>query len=68
VLLTMSYTFGAARRIFFGPLSARLAERELQDPPWTMTVPLAAVAAASVALGLYPAAVMNLLHTVLGGI
>lgn len=68
VLLTMAYTFGAARRVFFGPLPASLAERELGDPPWTMTVPLAAVAAASVALGLYPAAVLDLLHSVLAGI
>ena len=68
VLLTMAYTFGAARRIFFGPLSASLAARELKDPPWTMTVPLAVVAAASVALGLYPAAIMDLLHSVLAGI
>ena len=68
VLLTMAYTFGAARRIFFGPLSARLAERELSDPPWTMTLPLAVVAAASIALGLYPAAIMDLLHSVLAGI
>ena len=68
VLLTMAYTFGAARRIFFGPLPAHLADRELSDPPWTMTVPLGVVAAASVALGLYPAAVLDLLHSVLATI
>ena len=33
-----------------------------------MTVPLAAVAAVSVGLGLYPAAVLDLLHAVLAGI
>ena len=64
----MAYTFGAARRIFFGPLSASRAERELRDPPWTMTVPLAVVAAASIALGLYPAAILDLLHSVLADI
>ena len=68
VLLTMAYTFGAARRIFFGPLPAHLAERELTDPPWTMTVPLGVVAAASVVLGIYPAAVLDLLHSVLAGL
>jgi hypothetical protein len=31
-------------------------------------VPLAVVAAASIALGLYPAAILNLLHSVLAGI
>ena len=68
VLLTMAYTFGAARRIFFGPLPPGLGGRELKDPPWTMTLPLALVAAASVGLGLYPAAVLNLLHSVLAGV
>ena len=68
ILLTVAYTFGAAQRIFFGPLSEALAERDLADPRWTMTVPLAVVAATSVVLGLYPRVMMDLLHTVLGGI
>ena len=68
ILLTVAYTFGAARRIFFGPLSPALAEREIADPRWTMTVPLGVVAATSVVLGLYPRVMMDLLHTVLGGI
>ena len=66
ILLTVAYTFGAARKIFFGPLSPELADTDLRDPPWTMTVPLFVVAGVSVALGLYPAPMMDLLHTVIG--
>lgn len=68
VLLTVAYSFGAARRIFFGPLSPALRDQEISDPSWTMTAPLLAVAALSVALGLYPRLVIDMLHTVLGGI
>ena len=68
VLLTVAYSFGAARRIFFGPLGPALEQRNLSDPPWTMTVPLFVVAAASVMLGMYPRLIMDLLHTVIGGI
>ena len=66
VVLTVAYTFGAARKIFFGPLHPGLRGRDLRDPPWTMTVPLIVVAAVSMALGLYPAPVMALLDTVIG--
>lgn len=66
ILLTVAYTFGAARRIFFGPLSPALAGRELRDPHWTMTVPLLVVALASMLLGLFPRGIMDLLHAVVG--
>ena len=66
ILLTVAYTFGAARKIFFGPLSPELADTDLRDPPWTMTVPLLVGAGVSVALGLYPGPMMDLLHTVIG--
>ena len=68
ILLTVAYSFGAARRIFFGPLSPGLATRDLSDPRWTMTAPLLVVAAASVVLGIYPRLIMELLHTVIGGL
>ena len=68
ILLTFAYTFGAARKIFFGPLSPGLADTDLRDPPWTMTVPLLVVAGVSVALGLYPEPMMDLLHTVIGNL
>ena len=66
IVLTVAYTFGAARRIFFGPLSAELEERNLTDPGWTMTVPLLIIAGVSIVLGLYPRLVMDLLHRVVG--
>ena len=66
ILLTVAYSFGAARRIFLGPLSPALEGKNVTDPPWTMTVPLLLVAATSILLGLYPRLVMDLLHTVIG--
>lgn len=68
ILMTVAYSFGAARRIFFGPLSPALEGRNLADPRWTMTVPLLVVALASMLLGMYPRVVMDLLHTALGGL
>lgn len=66
ILLTVVYSFGAARRIFFGPLSPALEGKNVTDPRWTMTVPLLLVAATSILLGLYPRLVMDFLHTVIG--
>ena len=66
ILLTVAYSFGAARRIFFGPLSPALEGQNLSDPRWTMTAPLLVVALTSILLGLYPQAVMELLHSVIG--
>ena len=66
ILLTVAYTFGAARRIFFGPLSPALEGKKLEDPRWTMSVPLLVVAAVSILLGTYPSLVMDLFHGVIG--
>ena len=67
ILLTVAYSFGAARQIFFGPLSPALAKRaDVRDPAWTMTAPLIVVAAASVILGLWPSLVLDLLDAVIG--
>ncbi len=66
IMLTVAYTFGAARQIFFGPLNPALEDKPLKDPKWTMTVPLVIVATVSLMMGLYPRVVMDLLHTVLG--
>ena len=68
ILLTVAYSFGSARRIFFGPLSPALARIELGDPAWTMTAPLIVVALISILIGMYPGPVMELLHTVVGEI
>ena len=68
IVLTVAYSFGAARHIFFGNLSPALATKELSDPPWTMTAPLFVVAIVSALLGMYPAPVMTLLDLVVGQI
>ena len=68
IVLTVAYSFGAARRVFFGPLSPALANRDLSDPCWTMTVPLLVVAAAAMLLGMYPRLAVELLHSTIGRI
>ena len=65
ILLTVAYTFGAARQIFFGPLNPAFEDKQLKDPKWTMTVPLMVVATVSLVMGLYPRVVMDLLHSVI---
>lgn len=47
------------RRIFFGPLPAHL--QSVTEAPLAMTVPLLALAAVSILLGIYPDLVTKLL-------
>ena len=51
-LLTVAYTFWPVKRIFFGPLASGL--EGVRDAPLTMTLPLLAVVAASIIIGIYP--------------
>jgi NADH-quinone oxidoreductase subunit M len=57
--LTVAYTFWPVRRIFFGPLPAHL--QNVAEAPLTMTVPLLALAAISIILGIYPDLVTKML-------
>ncbi len=66
--LTIAYTFWSMKRIFFGPLNPNLANDRIKDPPLTMSVPLLLIAVVSIILGLYPKPMMDLLHSVIGGI
>ncbi len=65
-ILTLVYTFLAARRIFFGPLKPELSNDNIKDPPLTMSVPLLALAAVAFILGLYPKPFLVLIHSVVG--
>jgi NADH-quinone oxidoreductase subunit M len=51
-LLTVAYTFWPVKRIFFGPLASGL--EEVKDAPLTMTLPLLAIVAISILIGIYP--------------
>ncbi len=57
--LTVAYTFWPMRRIFFGPLPEHL--RSVTEAPLTMTLPLVALAAISILLGIYPDLVTKML-------
>jgi len=66
VLLTIVYTFAAAKKIFFGPISPELANNpNIRDPPLTMSVPLLILATISIILGVFPKPLLDLLHSVL---
>ncbi len=66
-ILTAIYTFGAAKRIFFGPLKPEFAnDTKIRDPPLTMSVPLLILAVISFIIGLYPEPFMELIHSVIG--
>ena len=57
--LTVAYTFWPVRRIFFGPLPAHL--QSVTEAPLAMTVPLMALVAVSILLGIYPDLVTKML-------
>ena len=56
---TMAYTFWPVRRIFFGILPTSL--QSVTDAPLAMTVPLLALAAISILLGIYPDLISKML-------
>ncbi|MFC1882680.1 complex I subunit 5 family protein [Thermodesulfobacteriota bacterium] len=64
-ILTLVYTFLAGIRIFFGPLKAEFSDKNISDPPLTMSLPLLALALLALALGLYPQPILTLLHSVI---
>ena len=69
ITLTVAYTFGAARRIFFGPLNPALEAKDAVRPSMDNDGSACTViAVTSIVLGMYPRLVMDLLDTVLGGI
>ncbi len=68
-ILTAVYTFGAAKRIFFGPLKPELAnDTKIRDPPLTMSIPLLILAVISIIIGLYPKPILELFHSVIGSL
>jgi formate hydrogenlyase subunit 3/multisubunit Na+/H+ antiporter MnhD subunit len=62
----VGYAFAGLRKVFFGPMPEHLKEKDIKDPPLTMSVPLFLVAGGSIFLGLYPKVLMDLLHSVIG--
>ena len=70
-LFTVAYTFWPVKRIFYGPLASGL--EEVKEAPLTMTLPLLALVAASIIIGIYPDLVTKFLTgfariLVLGGV
>ena len=64
-ILTLVYTFLAGIRIFFGPPKPEFSDRNINDPPLSMSLPLLALALAALVLGLYPQPLLTLLHSVI---
>ncbi|MFP4515408.1 MAG: NuoM family protein [Desulfovibrionales bacterium] len=67
ILLTVGYTFLAAKKIFYGPLNASLDKDHIKDPPLIMSLPLIFLVCLSAFLGLYPKIVMDLMQPVISG-
>jgi len=67
ILLTVAYTFLAAKRIFYGPLPANLDVKTIHDPPWSMLLPLIFLVLLSMIIGLYPRIIMDMLQPVISG-
>jgi formate hydrogenlyase subunit 3/multisubunit Na+/H+ antiporter MnhD subunit len=60
--LTSVYTFWPAIRIFFGPIQPGM--EKVKEAPLTMTIPLIALAVASVLIGLFPDVIMHFLTSI----
>ncbi len=65
-LFTIGYTLWPMRRIFFGSLPQTLSE--VKEAPLTMTLPLLAVVAVSIVLGIYPDLVFKSLYSFASGL
>jgi NADH-quinone oxidoreductase subunit M len=61
-LLTLVYTFLTGIRIFFGPEKHQHPDHPASDPPLTMSLPLLALAAVALMLGIYPDPVLKMLQ------
>jgi formate hydrogenlyase subunit 3/multisubunit Na+/H+ antiporter MnhD subunit len=65
-ILTLIYTFLTGIRIFFGPQKLPESDHPPSDPPLLMSLPLLALAALALGLGIYPQPLLDLLGTVIG--
>jgi NADH-quinone oxidoreductase subunit M len=65
-VLTVAYTFWPLRKIFFGPLPAQLLE--VKEAPLTMLVPLFALAAIMLLVGIYPELILKFLSSFTSGL
>jgi formate hydrogenlyase subunit 3/multisubunit Na+/H+ antiporter MnhD subunit len=65
-ILTLIYTFLTGIRIFFGPQKLPDSDHRPSDPPLSMSLPLLALAALALGLGIYPQPLLDLLGTVIG--
>lgn len=69
ITLSVVYCFRSVKIIFFGPLNEKFADNShIKDPPLSMSLPLLAIAASAIALGLYPRIVFDLFHRVVSTI
>jgi formate hydrogenlyase subunit 3/multisubunit Na+/H+ antiporter MnhD subunit len=65
-VLTVAYTFWPIRRMFFGPLPSHL--QSVTEAPLSMTIPLVALAAISVLIGIYPDLLTKMLVSFASGL
>ena len=69
ITLSVVYCFRSVKIIFYGPLSEKLAGNDhIKDPPLSMSLPLLAIAATTITLGIYPKFALDLFHQVVSTI
>ena len=69
ITFSVVYCFRSVKIIFFGPLNEQFVNNDhIKDPPLSMSLPLLAIAATAIALGLYPRIVLDLFHKVVATI
>jgi NADH:ubiquinone oxidoreductase subunit 5 (subunit L)/multisubunit Na+/H+ antiporter MnhA subunit len=65
-LLTLVYTFLTGIRIFFSRKKIHDLEQDVCDPPLAMSLPLLALAAVALVLGIFPKPFLMMLDSVIG--
>ncbi len=69
ITLSVVYCFRSVKTIFYGPLDGKFANNDhIKDPPLSMSLPLLAVAATAITLGIYPKFILDLFHQVVSTI
>ncbi|MCD6291965.1 MAG: NADH-quinone oxidoreductase subunit M [Deltaproteobacteria bacterium] len=69
ITLSVVYCFRSVKIIFYGPLSEKLEGNDhIKDPPLSMSLPLLAIAATTITLGIYPKFALDLFHQVVSTI
>ena len=63
MIITAAYYLWALQRAYFGPYNERLEEAKPHDVRWFQAVPLGVLVVLILVFGVYPAPIMDMIHT-----